>query len=351
MSSLQHLISTPVGYVVWIAAVALVILNFILLSVLIIILALRKVMGAIQSRIGPNRVGGPLGIGRRWGLGQTAADALKLFVKEDVIPANADRFLFWLAPILVFIPAFMVYVVMPFGNGLIARDLNVGIVYIAAVTSLGVLGIILGGWASNNKYSLIGTFRSAAHLVSYEVPLVLAMLGPVMLSGSLRLQDIVQAQDKLGWFILPQAGFQLLALIVYLPAAMAEVNLTPFDIVEAESELVAGFNTEYSGMKFALFFLAEFANMFTLSAIATTLFFGGWLAPWPLDALPFMKSPPVSLLWFLGKSTLVLLFLMWVRSTLPRVRIDQLMDLCWKFLLPVALLNIAWTGAYVLLFR
>jgi len=350
MDSLQNFLATPIGKFIWMLVIALVILGFILTAVLFIILALRKIMGAIQSRIGPNRVGGPFGIGRRWGMGQTVADALKLFIKEDVVPANADKGLFWAAPVLAFVPAYMVYLVIPFGNKLIARDLNVGIIYISAVTSLEVLGIILGGWASNNKYSLLGTFRSAAHLVSYEVPLVLAMLGPVILTGSLRMQDIVRAQDQYGWFWF-LGGFQLLALVAYLPSAMAEVALTPFDIVEAESELVAGFNTEYSGMKFAFFFLAEFANMFTLSAIATTLFFGGWLAPWPLKLIPWMKTPLVSLFWFMVKSLTFLFFLMWVRSTLPRVRIDQLMNLCWKFLLPVALLNIAWTGIFVLLFR
>ena len=319
---------------------AVIILGFILVLVLYLIYGLRKIMGWIQARIGPNRVG-------YQGLAQTIADAIKLLAKEDIIPALADKWPFAAAPIIVFVPAYMVYLVIPFGqgNGWVAQDLSIGILYISAVLSIPIVGIITAGWASNNKWSLLGAFRAAAQIVSYEVPLVLAMVPPVMLAGSLSLQKIVNAQAGawMGvfpkWFIVTQAvGF-----LVFLAAALAESNLTPFDIMEAESELVAGFNTEYSGMKFAFFFLAEFAGMFTVSAIAATIFFGGWLPITP--ALSFI--PPV--LWFLGKTCVIVFVLMWIRSTLPRVRIDQMMNFGWKILIPVALLNILWTGLVILL--
>lgn len=296
-------------------------------------------MGWIQTRIGPNRVG-------PYGLAQTIADAVKLLTKEDIIPAMADKWPFIAAPVIVFVPAYLVYVVIPFGkgNGWVAQDLSIGVLYIAAVLSIPIIGIVTAGWASNNKWSLLGAFRAAAQIVSYEVPLVLAMIPPVMLAGSLSLQQIIQAQSGnwLGifprWFI----ATQIVGFLIYMAAALAESNLTPFDIMEAESELVAGYNTEYSGMKFALFFLAEFAGMFTVSAVAATLFFGGWLPIHP--ALSFI--PPV--IWFFAKTGVIVFILMWIRSTLPRVRVDQLMGLGWKVLIPIALVNIAWTGFVVL---
>lgn len=296
-------------------------------------------MGWIQTRIGPNRVG-------PYGLAQTIADAVKLLTKEDIIPAMADKWPFIAAPVIVFVPAYLVYVVIPFGkgNGWVAQDLSIGVLYIAAVLSIPIIGIVTAGWASNNKWSLLGAFRAAAQIVSYEVPLVLAMIPPVMLAGSLSLQQIIQAQSGnwLGifprWFI----ATQIVGFLIYMAAALAESNLTPFDIMEAESELVAGYNTEYSGMKFALFFLAEFAGMFTVSAVAATLFFGGWLPIHP--ALSFI--PPV--IWFFAKTGVIVFILMWIRSTLPRVRVDQLMGLGWKVLVPIALVNIAWTGFVVL---
>lgn len=320
---------------------AVIILFFILFVVLYLIYGLRKIMGWIQARIGPNRVG-------PYGLAQTMADALKLLLKEDIIPTKADKWPFIAAPIIVFVPAYMVYLVIPFGkgNGWVAQDLNIGVLYIMAMLSIPIIGIITAGWASNNKWSLLGAFRAAAQIVSYEIPLILAMIPSVMLAGTLSLQGIVNAQSGTWHGVLPHwfIWSQAIGFIVYLTAALAESNLTPFDIMEAESELVAGFNTEYSGMKFAFFFLAEFAGMFTVSAIATTLFLGGWLPIHP--ALSFI--PPV--LWFLGKTFFLIFVLMWIRSTLPRVRVDQLMSFGWKFLIPLALINIAWTGLVVLLF-
>ncbi|HUV05154.1 MAG TPA: NADH-quinone oxidoreductase subunit NuoH [Armatimonadota bacterium] len=319
-------------------AAAVIILFFVLFVVLYLVYGLRRIMGWIQTRIGPNRVG-------PHGLAQTIADAVKLLTKEDIIPAMADKWPFIAAPIIVFVPAYLVYVVIPFGKGgWVAQDLSIGVLYIAAVLSIPIVGIITAGWASNNKWSLLGAFRAAAQIVSYEVPLVLAMIPPVMLAGSLSLQQIIHAQsgEWLGlfprWFI----ATQVVGFLVYMAAALAESNLTPFDIMEAESELVAGYNTEYSGMKFALFFLAEFAGMFTISAVGATLFFGGWLPIHP--ALSFI--PPV--IWFLAKTAVIIFVLMWIRSTLPRVRVDQLMSLGWKVLIPIALLNIAWTGFVVL---
>jgi NADH-quinone oxidoreductase subunit H len=296
-------------------------------------LVLRKFLGDIQNRIGPNRVG-PMGFC------QTMADALKLLLKEDVIPTLADRVAFILAPSIVFVPAYLVYVVIPFGPSLVAADLNVGILYISAITSVAVIGFITAGWASNNKYSLLGGMRSAAQIVSYEVPLVLTMLAPVVLAGSLRLGDIIGQQATVWYvFITP------IMAICYLVAGLAEVNLTPFDMVEAESELVAGFNTEYSGMKFALFFLAEFANTFTIAMICVSLYLGGWTVPfltpfnnWMLAAGWIGKLAAFCI--FMVKAWGVVYLTMWIRGTLPRIRVDQLMELGWKGLIPATLLGL-----------
>ncbi|HET6454402.1 MAG TPA: NADH-quinone oxidoreductase subunit NuoH [Armatimonadota bacterium] len=333
-----HIPQTIVQPAVMVVA-ALIILGFILFVVLYLIYGLRKIMGWIQARIGPNRVG-------PYGLAQTIADAVKLLTKEDIIPCLADKWAFIAAPIIVFVPAYLVYVVIPFGGkGWIAQDLSIGILYVAAVMSMPIIGIITAGWASNNKWSLLGAFRAAAQIVSYEIPLILAMIPPVMLAGTLSLQGIVHAQEGSPWLGVFPRWFivsQIVGFAIYMCAALAESNLTPFDIMEAESELVAGFNTEYSGMKFALFFLAEFAGMFTISAIAATLFFGGWL---PIT--PALKMIP-GVVWFLGKTAVIVFVLMWIRSTLPRIRVDQLMSFGWKVLIPIALLNIAWTGFLVL---
>jgi NADH-quinone oxidoreductase subunit H len=314
-------------------AYAVVTLILILTIVLVMILVLRKVLGDIQNRIGPNRVG-------PGGWCQTMADALKLLLKEDVIPTLADRVAFILAPSIVFLPAYLVYVVIPGGPGLVAADLNVGILYVSAITSVAVIGFITAGWASNNKYSLLGGIRSAAQIVSYEVPLVLTMLAPVVLAGSLRLSDIIGQQTTVWYvFITP------LMAICYLTAGLAEVNLTPFDMVEAESELVAGFNTEYSGMKFALFFLAEFANTFTISMICVSLYLGGWTVPFIRPLNEWMASGPAiakffAFCVFMVKAWMVVYFTMWIRGTLPRIRVDQLMELGWKGLVPATLLGV-----------
>lgn len=308
---------------------ALLVFIIIMTLVLFLIWALRKYLGFLQSRIGPNRIGG------RFGAMQTMADAIKLLTKEDIVPILADRFVFDLAPILVFVPAFMVYVVLPWTPTGSPKDLDVGIVYVAAVTSISVIGIMMAGWSSNNKYSQLGAFRSAGQMISYEVPMVLAIVGPVIAAGTFSLQGIVSDQAHGVWYIfLLPIGF-----VVYIIAGLAETNLTPFDLVDAESELIAGFTTEYSGMKFALFYLAEFAGNFTVGAIGTTLFLGGWS----------MGALPPSWIWFIMKAMIIVMFLFHVRGTLPRVRVDQLMDLGWKFLIPAALLQLVIVAAYVAL--
>ena len=343
MDSQLIALGIEIGKIVLIAVVVLV---FMLIAVLYLVLKLRWVIARIQSRLGPNRTG-------PWGVAQTVADALKLFQKEDIIPKGADRWLFTVAPALVFIPAYLVYVVIPFGDGLTPRSLNIGVIYISAVSSVSVIGIIVAGWASNNKWSLLGAFRGASQLIAYEVPIILAVTVPVLLCGSLDLTRIVECQrgSLLNWNIFHGFPMAPIAFLLLVIAGLAEINVTPFDIMEAESELVAGFNTEYSGMKFALFFLAEFAESFTLAAIIVTLFLGGYQPPLHIlgGQLTGIAGALVSLVWFLAKCWFIVVFIMWVRSTLPRVRMDQLMNLSWKALIPVGLVNLLAAGAYVAL--
>ena len=287
----------------------------------------RKIAGHIQQRFGPMRTG--------WhGWYQTLMDGLKLLQKEDIRVETRDKVVFFWAPIICFVAAFLAYVVMPFGDGLIVADLNIGILYIIAVTTFTVISLLMAGWGSNNKYALLGGMRSAAQVVSYEVPMVASILTVIIFTGSLSMVDIVNSQS--GWFwnwFIFRVPFGPLAFLTYIIAATAEANRTPFDIPEAEQELVAGFNVEYSGMKFAMFFLAEFVNLFTVSAIAVTLFFGGWHGVF----LP-------SWMWFLAKTFGVVLLLMLFRWTYPRVRVDQLMEFAWKFLVPITFANLILAG-------
>jgi NADH-quinone oxidoreductase subunit H len=288
----------------------------------------RKIAGHIQQRFGPMRNG--------WhGWYQTLMDGLKLLQKEDVLVDTRDKPVFFWAPIVCFVAAFCAYVVMPFGEGLIVADLNIGILYIIAITTFTVISLLMAGWGSNNKYALLGGMRSAAQVVSYEVPMVASVLTVILFTGSLSMVDIVQSQSGLvfNWFIF-RLPFGPIAFMIYITAATAEANRTPFDIPEAEQELVAGFNVEYSGMKFAMFFLAEFVNMFTVSAIAVTLFFGGW------QGWQFIPS----WVWFLSKTFMVVLLLMLFRWTYPRLRVDQLMEFAWKVLVPIAFANLILAG-------
>jgi NADH-quinone oxidoreductase subunit H len=320
-----------------------IVLAAVLVTVMYLVLLERKVQAWVQVRLGPMRVG-------PHGVLQPIADVLKLFVKEDITPVRADKWVFTLAPIIVLVPAIIAFAVIPFGDSvsifgkpvpLYIADLNVGLLYIVAVASIGIYGIILGGWSSNSKYPLLGALRSSAQLISYEVAVTLTFVSVILASGSLSMVDIIAAQKANGvWF----AFVQPVALFIYAVGALAETNRSPFDLPEAEQELVAGFHTEYSGMRFALFFLAEYANMIVVSAIATTLFFGGWLRPFPnVEFLWFLDYVP-SWAWFTIKTLLVLYVFLWIRATLPRYRYDQLMKLGWKFLIPLAIANIVVTA-------
>ncbi len=309
-------------------------------------LAERKVIGFMQVRVGPNRVGPR-------GLGQPIADALKLMFKEMILPTNADRFLFRLAPLLSILPALAAWAVMPFAEGWNFADINAGLLYILAMTSLGVYGVIVAGWASNSKYALLGALRAAAQIVAYEIAMGFALVGVLMASGSLNLSDIVQAQQGKffwNWYWLP-----LLPLfLTYLIAGVAETNRAPFDVVEGESEIVAGFHVEYSGMGFALFFLAEYANIILIAALTSLLFFGGWLSPLegldPVIPAHLFELPYAGALlasgphWFIAKTCVFVFCFLWFRATFPRYRYDQIMRLGWKVLLPITLIWIFLEG-------
>lgn len=297
------------------------------------ILAERKVMGYMQLRHGPNQLGG------RWGLLQTVADVLKLLLKEDIIPKAVDRPLFILAPVIAFAPSFMVLATLPFTDKFQFADIGVGLLYYIAVSGLTVFGMLLGGWASNNKYALLGGMRAAAQMISYEIPLVMSILGVILLSGSLNLNDIV-AHQKHGWFIL----LQPIGFIVFFIASIAELNRTPFDLPESENELVAGFHVEYSGFRWAFFMLSEYVYLFGMSALITVVFLGGWLAPFA-----FLSFIPGAV-WFSLKFSVVIFVYIWLRSTLPRFRVDRLMEFGWKILLPIALANIFLTALIKSLF-
>jgi len=318
---------------IWVTVITYAVLGvfmFALLAVIALFLVWweRKISAHIQQRFGPMRVG--------WhGWYQTIMDALKLLQKEDIRVDTRDKPVFFWAPVLCFVAAFLAYVSIPFGDGLIVSDLNIGILYIIAVTTFTIISLLMAGWGSNNKYALLGGMRSAAQVVSYEVPMIASILTVILFSGSLSMVKIVESQTGHGifnWFVF-RVPFGPIAFLTYLITATAETNRTPFDIPEAEQELVAGYNVEYSGMKFAMFFLAEFVNMFTVSAIATTLFLGGWNGPF----LP-------SWIWFLGKTLFVVFILMLFRWTYPRLRVDQLMEFSWKFLVPVTFANLILAG-------
>lgn len=306
------------------------VIGVILTAAIVFTYAERKVCALIQVRLGPNRVGG------RFGLLQPIADMLKLMSKEDIIPLGCDRVVWALSPMLLFVPSALAYAFFPFDNGAIFADVNVGIFLLIAISSQSVLPFLMGGYASNSKYAYIGGMRTVAQMLSYEAPMVFSLLGIVMISGSLKMSDIVAAQGEHAWFIL----LQPIAFVIFLITATAETNRTPFDLVEDESEIVAGPFAEYSGMRWALFFLAEYANLLAVSILATTFFLGGWQGPF----LP-------GVLWF-GIKVLVMVFVfMWFRWTFPRTRIDQMLAFSWKVLLPLAILNMMFTGIGVYLYR
>jgi NADH-quinone oxidoreductase subunit H len=296
-----------------------------------------KLSAKMQYRVGPYFAGG------RWGWAQLIADGVKFFQKEDIVPTDADRPVFKSAPILVLVGTVALFVVIPFGPNLIFRDLDVGIFYALAISSLSTIGVLMAGWSSANKYSLIGGLRAAGQLIAYELPLVLAVVGPVILAGTMSMQGIVQAQIDAGY---PFIVLQIVGFVIFMIAALAELTRIPFDMPIAESELVMGYLTEYSGFRFLFFFLAEFANMFTMSAIAVTLFLGGWWLPFiPAETLEF--AGPLILI---GKTFFLVFVMIWFRWTFPRFREDQLQGIAWKWLVPIALLNITVTAALKVIF-
>ena len=316
----------------WILLQILAVIGPLLIAVAYLTLAERRVIGFMQLRKGPNVVG-------PFGMFQPFADALKLMAKETILPAGANKVVFLLAPMLTFILSLVAWAVIPFGEGLVIADINVGILYLFAVSSLGVYGVIMAGWASNSKYAFLGALRSAAQMVSYEVSMGLVIINVLLCAGSLNLSAIVEAQRDM-WFALPL----LPMFMVFFISTLAETNRAPFDLPEGESELVAGYFVEYSSMSFALFFLGVYANMILMSSMTVILFLGGWLPPldiWPLNMIP---GP----LWFILKIMLVLFVFLWVRATTPRYRYDQLMRLGWKIFLPFSLIYVVLTAGYLL---
>ncbi len=318
-----------------------VVINAVALSASLMTLFERKVIAWTQSRLGPMRVG-------PYGVLQAIADPIKLLLKEDITPRKADKWMFTLAPIIALVPALVVFSVMPFGSeklfgsvDLFIADINVGLLFIISVTSIGVYGIILAGWASNSKYPLLASLRAAAQLISYEIAVTMTLVSVTLTAGTLSMVGIVEAQQEAGlWF-----GFvQPVAFVLVFVGGLAEINRVPFDLPEAEQELTGGFHTEYSGMRWALFFMAEYANTFMVAAVITVLFFGGWLRPFPsVDALAFLDLIP-SWVWFMGKMFVLLYMFTWIRATFPRYRYDQLMRLGWKVLIPIAIANVVVTA-------
>lgn len=298
---------------------------FVLVMIIVVIYVERRGIAFFAARVGPNRTG-------PFGVLQAIADAIKVLLKENITPSNADKLVYWLAPAVVFAPTIMIFAVVPFQNGAMMADLNIGVLFVIAISSISTVGVFMAGWSSSNKYSLLGAMRNVAAVVSYEMPVVLSIAGVVLLAGSLSLNDIVLAQARVPFIVMQPLGFLLLFI-----GGCAEINRSPFDLMEADSELTAGFHTEYSGMKFAMFYLGEYGEAVVMSTIIATLFLGGWQGP---------VLPPW--LWLIVKILIVFFTMVWTRATLPRVRIDQLMAFAWKFLFPLALINLLVTALEIL---
>lgn len=338
----------------WIIVKIVAITLPLMISVAYFTYAERKVIGSMQVRMGPNRVGF-FGF-RLWGLGQPIADAVKLMFKEIIIPTGANKALFLISPVLSIAPALAAWAVIPFGDEMVLANVNAGLLYVLAITSIGVYGVIIAGWASNSKYALLGAMRSAAQIVSYEIAMGFALVGVLMAAGSLNLGEIVNAQRSewgpLGWFWLP-----LLPLFaVYFISGVAETNRAPFDVAEGESEIVAGFHVEYSGMAFAVFFLAEYANMILIGALTAVMFLGGWISPLPASAIVAMSDVPVlnvlvgdGIHWFFAKMSIFLFAFLWFRATFPRYRYDQIMRLGWKVFIPITIVWLLALGIAILM--
>ena len=331
---------------VYLALGVLALLIFLSVVVLSLVWLERKLLGRIQMRMGPMRVG-------PHGLLQSVADAVKLVVKEDILPSWADRRVYWIAPLAVFVPSFMIWVTIPFSRNLVLQNLDLGLLYIIAFSVLSIVGLVMAGWGSGNKYATLGGLRAAAQLVSYEIPLIMAVLAVAMLVQSLKLTDIVDGgmitlvkngqevtRDLAGQHAIPFAFIQPLGLFIFFVSGLAELGRTPFDIHHAESELVGGPFVEYSGAHWAVFFLAEYINTFVIAALTVLLFFGGW-------SWPEIPNAALSVVWFLAKTYFVVLVIFWIRGTYPRIRIDQLMAFGWKLLAPLSFINIVITGIYL----
>jgi len=331
---LSQIFPPTATYIIELVIIGIVFLLAYAVVGLVLVYAERKVCAFFQCRLGPNRVG-------PYGIFQTVADFIKLLMKELLITKDADKFLFNLAPFIVIIASFMAIAAIPFARGLHAIDFDIGVMYVIAVSSMGVVGILLAGWSSNNKYSLIGAMRSGAQIVSYELSVGLSLMTIAVLAGSLKLSVIVEAQSY-GWFIFTGHIPAIIAFVIFLVASIAEINRGPFDLAEAESELTAGFHTEYSGIKFAFFFLAEYMNMFIVASIGVTVFLGGWMpfhiGNWAAFNHIMDFIPPF--VWYAGKTIFLIYMIMWIKWTFPRLRIDQLLTLEWKYLLPINILNI-----------
>lgn len=332
-SWLHHTFSPTVALLSEAVIIGLCVIGIFAVLGLVLVLMERKVAAFMQIRFGPNRVG-------PGGSLQTLADTIKLAMKEGLTPDGADKFLFNLAPFVVMVAAMLIMAPIAFAKGVWIWDINIGVLYVSAVSSLSVIGVLMAGWASNNKYSLLGAMRSGAQIVSYELSAGISIISIVILSGSLKISDIIASQEN-GWWLFKGHIPAVIAFVIFIIAVTAETNRAPFDLAEAESELTAGFHTEYSGMKFALFFLAEYVNVFVVCAIAATLFLGGWM---PLHigswtAFNHIMDFVPSSIWFLGKTFFLIFVIMWFRWTFPRLRIDQLLNLEWKYLLPISMIN------------
>jgi NADH-quinone oxidoreductase subunit H len=340
---LNGVMSPTLALITEMAIIGIVFLLFYAVVGLFLVYAERKVCAFMQNRVGPNRVG-------PYGIFQTIADFIKLLMKELVYIKNSDKLLFNIAPFIVIIASFMALSAVPFAKGLHAIDFDIGVLYVIAVSSLGVVGVLLAGWSSNNKYSLIGAMRSGAQIVSYELSVGLSLLTIIVLAGTMQFSELVQMQSG-GWFIFRGHISALIAFVIFLIASTAETNRGPFDLAEAESELTAGYHTEYSGIKFAFFFLAEYMNMFLVASIAATVFLGGWM-PFHISGWESFNHvmdfiPP--LVWYFGKTAFIIWLMMWFKWTFPRLRIDQLLTLEWKYLLPINLFNILFMAFLVLM--
>ena len=362
LAGLPGMPDSATGLILITAAVllGLVVFLFMALNALVAVYMERKVSAFMQDRLGPMEVGifGFKGGRRFWGgIGQTLADTVKLLIKEDIIPAAADRKLFVLGPFVLFGAVFCAFIGIPIGYGLVISDFNIGIFYITAISSVGVIGIILSGWASNNKWSLYGAMRAAAQIISYELPVGMSLLLVVMVVGSLQFYDIVAWQEQHRWFLV-HSPFTVAAFIIFFASGVAEVNRTPFDLPETESELVAGYMTEYSGFRWAIFFLSEYGNMAIVSLMTSIVFLGGWLSPVGSllrlfgisEGWYFLEGPIWGIFWISAKAIFLIFSMMWFRWTWPRLRVDQLMFTAWKVFIPFALANIFFVGIWELIF-